>query len=508
MNKAKILILLIVCLSLQSMAQRRSYVGEIKVTPAQIEQIGDSLYIDLTIDVKNVRVRTNRAVTLLPILISSGNQTPLPKVQIQGRDNMLVARRKVALMNKAQREAYYRQAPYALVKGFPSKGEKQIHYSQVVPFRAWMGGSMLYIRKTITGCGKGTTLSSTDVGKVTIEPVIPPYIIKPHLAYVQPPIEAVKVREMTGEAFLDFIVSKFDIRPDYMNNPRELKKITDMITELKNDGNIMVKGIKVIGYASPEGGYKFNRQLSENRAMALVNYLKPRFDYPGKMYSISFGGENWAGLRAVISASDLSFKDDVMQILDNSSITDEERKTKLKRLSNGEVYRYLLKNIYPSLRKAICKINFEVRGFDADQAAEVFKTRPGNLSLNELYMVANKYPVGSDKFIEVFNAAVVLYPTDVVANLNAASVALEKRDVVLAEKYLDKVTVKSAQYYNSMAVLMILKDEYQQAREYLDKAIAADGLPQAEENLEELNLKMDNIEKIKIRNQRHGLPNN
>lgn len=43
------------------------------------------------------------------------------------------------------------------------------------------------------------------------------------MVYVQPDAEPVKRREIVGEAFLDFVVNKIDIRPDYMNNPRELK---------------------------------------------------------------------------------------------------------------------------------------------------------------------------------------------------------------------------------------------------------------------------------------------
>ena len=58
---------------------------------------------------------------------------------------------------------------------------------------------------------------------------------------------------MSCEAFLDFVVSKTDIKPDYMNNPIELKKISSMLAEVKNDTAITIRGISVIGYASPEG---------------------------------------------------------------------------------------------------------------------------------------------------------------------------------------------------------------------------------------------------------------
>lgn len=61
-------------------------------------------------------------------------------------------------------------------------------------------------------------------GTVTLEQPPVPYHIVPHISYVRPQVEPVKKREMSCEAFLDFVVSKTIIRPDYMNNPVELEK--------------------------------------------------------------------------------------------------------------------------------------------------------------------------------------------------------------------------------------------------------------------------------------------
>ncbi len=70
-----------------------------------------------------------------------------------------------------------------------------------------------------------------------------------------------------------------DIRPEYMNNPKELGKIRAMIDDLKNDANVNVKRLDIIGYASPEGTLEANRRLSEGRAMALRNYLATQYDF-------------------------------------------------------------------------------------------------------------------------------------------------------------------------------------------------------------------------------------
>lgn len=49
-----------------------------------------------------------------------------------------------------------------------------------------------------------------------------------------------------------------------------------------------------------EGSTLFNKQLSEGRAKALVNYLLPRFPFSEELYKVEYGVENWEGLRKML----------------------------------------------------------------------------------------------------------------------------------------------------------------------------------------------------------------
>ena len=262
-----------------------------------------------------------------------------------------------------------------------------------------------------------------------------------------------------------------------------------------------VKGIVVSGYASPEGTLKMNQTLSEGRAKALTDYLVPKFDYPENLYTIAFGGENWAGLLEKVEASDMKHREEVIRTLTTVPAeinyrTNNSRKKSLMQLAAGVPYRFMLKEYFPHLRKAVCKVDYEVRGFNAEEAREVIKTQPQNLSLNEMYMAANTYEAGSPEFTGVFETAARMYPSDATANVNAASAALARGDTVSAGHYLEKVETPSPEYDNTMGVLMLLRDDYRQAEEYLTRA-AASGSPSASRNLEELYLKLDNIRQLR-----------
>ena len=73
-----------------------------------------------------------------------------------------------------------------------------------------------------------------------------------------------------------------------------------------------------------------------------------------------------------------------------------------------------------------------------EEARVIMKTKPQLLSLNELFMVAQTYEVGSKDFNEVMELAVRMYPTDETANLNAAIIRLNNGDADAAKPYLDR----------------------------------------------------------------------
>lgn len=494
-----ILILLTVLGCRTSVAQNDTYEGDITVNPVRLEQRGDFLYVDMDIILNGVKVRSPQGVVLTPQLITPEHTYDLPEVLIKGLDNYKSYGRKLSVMNKKEKAAF--KEPYT-VKKASGRTTDNIAYRYMLPYEEWMANARLDVQYDKCGCGNLALMDVHHItDKVTLEPLLIPYVVTPYMAYVQPAAEEIKRREMQAESFLDFEVNKVNIRPEYMNNPRELAKIHAMIDELRNDAGVKVNHLSFIGYASPEGTLAGNKRLSEGRAHALRDYMASRYNFPRDLYSFSFGGENWEGLLRAVSTMDMDYKNEVLDILNNTSDT-ERRKEQLKQLRGGVPYRYLLQNVYPALRVAICKANYEVRNFNVEEAREIIKKRPQNLSLSEMFLVANSYPAGSQEFVDVFETAVRMFPEDEVANLNAAAAALLRNDLVSAERYLGRLDTKRnlPEYENTLGVYHLLRGDYDQAKIYLDKAAAA-GLEPAKLNLEELNKKKENIIQIETKNQ-------
>ena len=454
-----------------------------------LKKKGDSLHMDIDIDLSKLRVPSRRSLTLIPVLKSADGQSlELPEIVVKGRNQYRQYKREYSLMNKEERKV---QDAFSFATLKSGKKAGSLNYAYAVPYVSWMANARLEMKEDLCGCGRAPQeLASEYVASV--ENIIV-YEVVPYIAYIQPEAEDIKNRDIENECFLDFAVNKIDIRQDYGNNPTELAKIRRMIDEIKSDANLKVTALTVVGYASPEGTFEVNKRLSEGRAKALVNYLSSRYDFPKNIYHVEFGGENWEGLIELVKASDMQYKFEVLDIIENVGVLDG-RETQLMKLKGGVPYRYMLKEMFPSLRKANCKVNYEIKEFSLSEAREIIKTKPQLLSLNEMYLVANSYEKGSPDFNEVFEIATRMYPQDETAILNAAAAALERRDIVSAEKYLVKIKKHSPEYNNCMGVLMMLKEDYNQAESFLKKA---GGLVEASQNLLELQKKRDNIELLK-----------
>lgn len=461
--------------------------NQIAVRTDLLKKQGDSLRVDLRFDMAVLKLPSRQSLTLTPVLkLTSGETLSFPPVVIKGASHYKSYRRDMGLMSDKKKEAYQKSV-YSVLKSGESTWN--FHYNYALPYKDDMAGATLELEENLYCCDG--VLQEKGVGYVATVENIPVYQITPHLSYKQPKAEAVKKRDIENECNLDFEVSKTDIREDYGNNLRELSKIQNMIDEIKNDRNLIITSISIVGFASPEGSLAVNKRLSEARAYSLVEHLIRHYDFPKNIYHVEFGGENWDGLMKYVKHSEMDYKPEVLKILQNADSYDKA-KVQLPRVGGGAAYRFLLREVYPGLRKANCKIEYEVKEFSLDEAKKVIKTQPDLLSLNEMYLVANSYPIGTPEFEEVQSIILKFHPDDETVLLNAAASNLEDGKRAEAEKHLLRIKQQSPEYNNCMGVLRMLEGYYDLAEKYFKQA-AAEGLKEASLNLEEIKKKRDNI---------------
>jgi tetratricopeptide (TPR) repeat protein len=263
----------------------------------------------------------------------------------------------------------------------------------------------------------------------------------------------------------------------------ELAKITGTIDSVKSDKDVTIKSIFIKGFASPESPYSNNTRLAKGRTEALKEYVENMYHFGEGFIKTDFEPEDWAGLERYVEASSLPHKAQILATI-RSNREPDNKEWVIKSTWKDE-YRFLLDNCYPALRHSDYVIDYEIRSYSNPVEIErILHTAPQNLSLEEFFILAQTYEPGSEKFNELFETAVRMYPDDAVANLNAANSALLKGDYRSALRYLDKAGDMPEAVYTRGALEVYMGND-DAAKAYFVKALEL-GVAEAEVALAEV----------------------
>ena len=393
--------------------------GKIQVDSVLARKNGNRMDVAFRMNLNDLKMKSEQQIVFTPVMVGT-DSIALNPIIIQGR-NQAVRYRRLADSKKN---------PQAQVLTRKNKTSQQVYFAQSVPYQKWMKKFKLSVKEDLCGCGNLMDQDTTQMA--VINPI--PKIGRDH--YVKPKAEAIKVRAEKGEAYLSFKLNKSDILADFRENATELRKITSTIDLVKNDKDVSITNIDIHGYASPDGPYANNVRLANNRAAALRNYVCNLYTIDKKLFTYHATPEDWEGFKKKVEASNLADKSAILAVA-NSSLAPDAKDQKIKKLYPAS-YRYIISEIYPRLRHSDYTVTYTVRPFDIEEAKVILKTKPQQLSLQEMYLVAQTYEPGSPEFNEVFDIAVRLFPDDETANLNAACTDLQKGDLTSAEKHLAK----------------------------------------------------------------------
>lgn len=392
--------------------------------------VGNRFHLSMTLRLDSLQLGANRRIVYTPLLTGKGDggdtadTLSFPEIRINGRRQHIAHQRNAKGFGGVEKERRNHTA-------------QTVSYEASVPYSPWMDYATLYLTDDLCGCGNLLERTRSLLAAIDHRPKEEAL---PHLhCFVTPQAEARKERSEKGSAFIDFPVNRTEIHTDYRCNRAELDKIIATIDLVRNDPNVEINTISIHGYASPEGSYANNDRLASGRARTLAQYVAALYHFPDSMLTVASTAEDWDGLRRHLAdtATTLPHKEALLAIARNTSLAPDARDRKLKSDYPAQ-YAHLLKEVYPALRHSDYEVSYTVRAFSLEEAREVFRTKPRQLSLQEMYLVAQSYPAGSDEFNKVFEVAVRLFPDDPVANLNAAVNAVNRGEADKALRYLDK----------------------------------------------------------------------
>lgn len=456
------------CMSVTAEQTTNDIMPDVTVRNVTMAHEGSHLAVNMDIDLARLRVESNRAVLLTPRLVNGPDSLDLPSIGIYGR----------------RRYYYYVRNGEGSISGpgericKASETPDSIDYFNYVDWADWMDGATLMLYRSDWGCcNEMLAMYEESLGRHS-------EAFFPQLVFITPEAEMMKSRSLSGSAFIDFPVDRTEIDPQYRRNAAELGKIKATIDSVRGDNDISIVSVWLKGYASPESSYDHNRELAMGRTASLKNHIRQLYHFADGVIVTDYEPEDWTGLRRYVEQSNIDHRAEILALID-SDMEPDAKEWKIKRTYPDE-YRFLLQNCYPALRHTDYRIDYNIRSYsDVDEIKRILAEKPGNLNLNELYILSRAYEPGSAEFTDVFETAVRMFPSDETANLNAANAAIRRDDFATARKYLDKAG-KSAEAIYARGALAVREGDYETARRYLGEAKAL-GLEQAGITLDELN---------------------
>lgn len=453
----------------EGMAQetKRPIIPGVSIEHFNMDHNGSYLTVEMNMDLKELSVNSNRAVLLTPRLVNGTDSIDLPSVGVYGRRRYFYYVRNGINTISGETEKAYRVA----------EKPERLDYSIPIAYADWMNGATLKFHRTDYGCCQDILAEYEGILGRHDEAFFP------ELVFVRPKAQEVKEDSAERTAHIIFIVDRTEINYKRQQNVVELDRICRTIDSIKNDKDYTVTSLTVKGYASPESPYRHNTDLANGRTKTLKDYISRQCGFPADIISTSAEPEDWAGLERYVENSYLDNREGILALIRTDM--DPDRKEALIKKRYPDDYRFLLKTVYPGLRRSEYKVRYRIRMFtDVEEIKSIMATQPQKLSLNEFYLVAQEYEPGTEEFTEVFETAVRMFPDDEIANLNAANAAIRRDNFAVARKYLAKAG-NSAEAMYSRGALAIREKDYETALLHMKKAEEM-GLKQAVSVLEEL----------------------
>jgi tetratricopeptide (TPR) repeat protein len=461
MNKNKYISIVILLFITLGASSQTKYIESISIDK-RFHQKNNEANIDLTFVLDNLDMKPEHFIVLTPVVQSANKQITktLPPVVIAGKKRYKVISRAKALNNQL-----FEAEPYSIVKR-NNKKPQSVDYHISIPMEGWMAGGSLSLNEKVSGC------ANCELGNshISLLPRLVNEIYNPDfgITYIEPEEEVQKKRKEVHELYLKFKVGKYNILEDFGNNRVELDRLKSFYDHISNNNDVSITSIKVTGYASPEGDYDYNMNLSKKRAESLISYIKKQYNANPSLITAEWKGEDWEGLTKLVKASSLEDKDKVLDIIATTGIK-QGREKAIMNLSGGSTYQTMLKEMFPNLRSNVCHIEYTVAGFDADKAKQLLYTNPQLLSVAEMYMVAGSYPKGSAEYNRVLITAAKTFPNHVEAVNNAAGIEIKRGNIDKAISMLNQIKENPASW-NNMGVALAMNKDYNNAKEYFSKA--------------------------------------
>lgn len=423
---------------------------EYNVDPEPLIVRGDSVELNINGKFPGKYFSKKAMVTLTPTLTYDGGTTPYESVSFQGED----------------------AAGNATV--IPYETGKNFSYTDRIAYTPAMENSELMLN--ILG-KQGNKEQAFDPYKLADGVITTPLMV---MSDDMPIIAADEFQRITSHeayAVIHYLVNSDYVRPSELRDD-DIEALEDFLEEYGTNEDYVFKGSKIVAYASPEGEISLNENLAQERAESAMNAiarLMTRADVEfdkESFFQLMPKGEDWAGFKEKMEASDIADKELILRILEMySDVT--KREEEIRNLA--ATYTEVADKILPDLRRSQVTVNYDIVGkSDEEIIALARSANADSLNVEEMLYAATLTDDMNEQY-SIYETTASTYADDFRAYNNMGVIHLRKNELSDAEAMFEKAMSKeeSPVVKNNMAIITRLNGDRDAAMEMLEAAAGA-----------------------------------
>jgi Flp pilus assembly protein TadD len=289
-----------------------------------------------------------------------------------------------------------------------------------------------------------------------------------------------KFQRVTPDAYnteILYVINKSDVRDSELKK-QGVKDFQDKLKSASADSSVKIKGANISSYASPDGALDLNEKLSVNRGDAAERYLSKTlkqmkvqgYDVEGFLKSIETA-EDWDGFKKLMEASSIQDKELILRVL--SMYSDPAvREKEIKNMA--QAFEKIKVDILPQLRRSQFAINVDKIGYSDEQIAELAKTNPDSLKLEEILYAATLTKDLNEK-LAIYQAAAKHYPECYRAKNNIGYIQMQLGNVSEAKLAFEsaKALKDNEVIKNNLGAVALAQGDLATAEQLLTSAMGA-----------------------------------
>ncbi len=267
---------------------------------------------------------------------------------------------------------------------------------------------------------QGKKSKELGVVKIADGTIVTPLLVQHDEKVIGAKDQYVRIVPANYDATMYYLINTSKVNPNFkvkdcnISNKSEFA-LLDSAVKAMMVAPYVLKGMNIMGNASPDGTEKINSDLATNRAEASAKYVsgmfkKMKMSMPvdSSFFTKNATNEDWAGFQRLMQESTMPQRDMILRIV--ASNTDPEaREMEIKKM--GKAYTEIAEGVLPKLRRSAITINADKVGRSDDEISALAKTSPDSLSLEEI-LYAGKLAQDNNDKLTIYRAAERIYPQD------------------------------------------------------------------------------------------------